>query len=134
MKNEGVNDMKTKIKAIGYGLWVMVALLVSAPAVAQSVSQQEPNAIQFQSTSVLQTSGSTYSSTPTLNEDGTVPSPSGPRRAPKPINDDSDWEDRKDDIGGGISTPVGDAVLPLCLFALAYVGIVALRRRRALKR
>ena len=123
--------MKTNIKVIGYGLWVMVALLVSAPAVAQSVSPQDPNTIEFQSTSALQTSGSSYSSTPTLNEDGTVPSPSGPRRAPKPINDDSDWETRSGDIGTGISTPVGDAVWPLCLFALAYVGIVALRRRKA---
>lgn len=123
--------MKTKIKAIGYGLWVMVALLVSAPTIAQSVSSQDPNAIQFQSTSALQTSGSTYSSTPTLNEDGTVPSPSGPRRAPKPINDDEDWGERESSIGTGISTPVGDAVWPLCLFALAYVGIVALRRRKA---
>ena len=126
--------MKKNIKVIGYMLWVMVALLVSAPAMAQSFSQQDPNTIQFQSTSTLQTSGSTYSSNPTLNEDGTAPSPTGPRRAPKPINDDDDWEYRMDDIGGGISTPIGDAVLPLMLMAMAYavysVARVYRRKRR----
>lgn len=119
--------------------WVMVALLVSVPTMAQSFSKQDPNATQFQSTSALQTSGSTYSSNPTLNEDGTAPSPSpsqpgGPRYAPKPINNDEDWKEREGSIGSGISTPIGDAVLPLTLLALAYIGFTALRRRKPAKR
>ena len=111
---------------------VLIATVFALPVMAQ-FEYNEPNA-QFQSTSGLKTSGSTYSSNPTLNEDGTAPSPTGPRRAPKPINDDDDWEYRMDDIGGGISTPIGDAVLPLMLMAMAYavysVARVYRRKRR----
>ena len=42
--------MKKNIKVIGYILWVMVALLVSAPTMAQAEAQQ-PNDNQFRSTS-----------------------------------------------------------------------------------
>ena len=125
--------MKKNIKVIGYILWVMVALLVSAPTMAQAEAQQ-PNDNQFRSTSTMVGSGSNYSATPTINASGTANAPTfgggGPRYAPKPINDDSDWEDRKDDIGGGISTPVGDAVLPLMLMAVAFAGVIYLRRRK----
>ena len=127
--------MKTNIKVIGYGLWVMVALLVSAPTMAQV--EQQPNDNQFRSTSTMVGSGSSYSANPTINAGGTAntPSlgggaPSGPRYAPKPINDDDDWEKREEYIGGGISTPVGDAVLPLALMAVAFAGVIYLRRRK----
>ena len=127
--------MKKNIKVIGYGLWVMVALLVSAPAMAQV--EQQPNDNQFRSTSTMVGSGSSYSANPTINAGGTAntPSfgggaPSGPRYAPKPINDDTDWEKREKDIGGGISTPIGDAVLPLLAFALMFCGYIAIRRKR----
>ena len=130
--------MKTNIKVIGYGLWVMVALLLSAPTMAQV--EQQPNDNQFRSTSTMVGSGSSYSANPTINAGGTAnaPSfgggaPSGPRYAPKPINDDTDWDRRatEDGIGRGISTPVGDAVLPLMLMALAFTGYIALRRKKS---
>ena len=129
--------MKKNIKVIGYGLWVMVALLLSAPTMAQV--EQQPNDNQFRSTSTMVGSGSSYSANPTINAGGTANapsfgggSPSGPRYAPKPINDDDDWEYRNehDGIGTGISTPVGDAVLPLLAFALMFSGYIAIRRKR----
>ena len=140
MKNERVIDMKTNIKVIGYGLWVMVALLVSAPTMAQV--EQQPNDNQFRSTSTMVGSGSSYSANPTINAGGTAnaPSfgggaPSGPRYAPKPISDDEYWEEHKEELGTGISTPVGDAVLPLALMAMAFAGVIYFRRKRsALKR
>ena len=116
-------------------LWVMVALLVSAPTMAQAEAQQ-PNDNQFRSTSTMVGSGSNYSATPTINAGGTANAPTfgggGPRYAPKPINNDDDWDRRADEdgIGRGISTPVGDAVLPLMLMAVAFAGVIYLRRRK----
>lgn len=113
---------------------MMIVVMVAAvmlPAMAQFSQQQQPNALQFQSTSTLQGSGSAYSSTPVLNEDGTANNPAaapvGPRRAPTPIS----TEEERKEAGGGLSTPIGDAVLPLMLMAAAGAGIIALRRRRA---
>ena len=117
---------------------VMVAA-VALPAMAGWITagnQQDPSKNQeaFQSTSTMQGSGSTYTANPVLNEDGTAAAPtersSGPRRAK--MGDD-------DDIGGYIVTPgktgseapIGDAVLPLMLMAVAGAGVIALRRRKA---
>ncbi len=85
----------------------------------------------FQSTSTLPSSGSSFSANPGLNEDGTatyegasyspaqVPNGSGPRKSGTP--------------GSGTNQqPLGDAVLPLLLLALAYLSTrVFLRRKRA---
>ena len=121
------------IKVIGYGLWVMVALLLSAPITAQE--WQSTSA--FQSTSTMTGSGSSYSSNPSLNANGTASAPAyGPRRAKM---DDGPSitidvppivvvDPEKDKI-----TPVGDAVLPMLLFAAGFAGVIALRRKRAVK-
>ena len=109
---------------------IMAVALVALPIMAQSFGEQEQPKAQFQSTSVMQTSGSVYASQPAINEDGTAynPSlaaqtqtqtPSGPRKvAPKD--------------GGETDFPIGDAVLPLMLMAMAFCGIVYYRRRKAL--
>ena len=99
----------------------MVALAL--PIVAQD----------WQSTSVMQGSGSAYSSQVTtvgaataVSEATTTDSysaakvPSGPRR----IEIYTPAEDEKP------NAPLGDAVLPLLLMAAAYIGIVAIRRKR----
>ena len=110
----------------------MAAALVALPTVAQSFGDQEQPKAQFQSTSVMQTSGSVYASQPAINADGTAynpaealqtttQTPSGPRKI-APVTPE------------GNATPIGDAVLPLTLIALAFCGIIALRRRRALNR
>lgn len=103
----------------------------------------------FQSTSSLPTSGSVYTTTPALNENGTVNEEaygvgrrnvSGPRRVGGPGS-----VGNEDDEGGGGSglnqesqndnsengSPIGDAVLPLLLCALAFCGVLYMRKRKA---
>ena len=110
-------------------MFVGVAL-VALPTMAQTFETQkieQPNAV-FQSTSALQGSGSQYSATPMLGADGTATldgavstpaqAPSGPRRT---ISNPDDSEEN----------PIGDAVLPLMLCALAFCGYIYLRRKRS---
>ena len=109
-------------------LIVIVMLAVFAlPAKAQQFNQYHgavaPQA-SFQSTSTMVGTGSSYSSNPMLNDDGTATyngasyspaeAPSGPKK-----------------VGGHAQegTPIGDAVLPLMLCALAY--LIFRTRKRA---
>lgn len=90
----------------------------------------EAPAAVFQSTSTLAGSGSAYCATPMLGEDGmamlegTSEDPKhaqgGIRRVVTPGNE-------------GNRQPLGDAVVPLMLLALAYAGYKVLARRKALK-
>ena len=104
---------------------LMAVALIALPTMAQ---QQE-----WQSTSAMQTSGSNY--TPQVNAIGAegayqmatttttdTYSPAGPRRV---IGDNQDPGHTEDE-----SSPIGDAMLPLMLCALAFGGVVAFRRRR----
>lgn len=85
----------------------------------------------FQSTSSMPGSGSEYSSNPTLNADGTAAyqgeanssskTNHQPRRAKK---------DENNPVIDGGDNPIGDAVLPLLLMALAFCGVVYYRRKR----
>ena len=93
-----------------------------------------PTAV-FQSTSTLAGSGSAYSATPMLDEDGTATlggasapakAPGGPRRIVNPDGDDDD------DTENG--TPIGDALLPLLLLACAYLCTRVFRKKHAMKR
>ena len=121
-----------RVKIIGNWLMVVGVLLVSVPATAQIIgaTQQEeqqafgasaPSAA-FQSTSALPASGSEYTSNPELNADGTAAyqgetySPAKAARRPGGV--------RKDGTPGqgGVKQPIGDAVLPLLLLALAFAG------------
>ena len=111
---------------------LMAVALVALPTMAQSFGgQEQPNNVAFQSTSTLTPSGSVYSPNPALNEDGTAYNPaatttqtsSGPRKAKH--------EDPV--VPEGDPTPLGDAVLPLMLCALAFCGVIYLRRRRICK-
>ena len=114
--------MKARIVMI-----IMAVALIALPTMAQ---QQE-----WQSTSSMQTSGSNY--TPQVNAVGATTAPSvatttesyspaatqGPNRAKK--------FDTGGDSGQGPS-PIGDAMVPLSLIALAFCGVVYFRRRKAL--
>ena len=94
----------------------------------------EAPAAVFQSTSTLAESGSAWSATPMLNADGTaydpLVSPSGPRKMR--MGDDEDEPAVIETPTG--KQPIGDAVLPLMIMALAFCGVVYLRRRKALNR
>jgi hypothetical protein len=122
-----MKDMKS-VKVIGYGLMVIGMLLVGMPVMAQ---QQE-----WRSTSAMQTSGSTYmpqvtavgatavgSMATTTESYSPAKAPShGPRKDFIDINNPGDQSDE---------FPVGDAVLPLMMMALAFAGVVYFRKRRA---
>jgi hypothetical protein len=100
-----------------------------------------PNAA-FRSTSTMSFTTGTEAEN-TLNANGTVNAGAygigknnvsgGPRRDPKSdsgINTPGDGEDDDDDENG---SPIGDAVLPLLLLALAYLSTRVLLKSRAVK-
>lgn len=119
-------------------MMIVAAALMVLPATAQFEKSQQMTgdapSVTFQSTSTMTGSGSTYSATPALNADGTASyngassASSGPRRAKK------DGTGSPSTPGQGDANnqfPLGDAVLPLMLMALAFGGVVAVRRRKA---
>lgn len=114
------------MKSIANKLLVLVmAAAIALPAMAQTIDAQKPNT-EFRSTSTMPASGSAYSSTPMFNANGTAEMgddagdgsahPGNPRRVGPPTPE-------------GPPTPVGDAAVPLMLFALAYAACVNVRRR-----
>ena len=114
---------------------IMAVALVALPTMAQKFKEHDQKSVQFQSTSTMAPVNSQYSAQPMLNEDGTAYNPSatpaktggGPRKSgslPSTPNTESAQD----------NTPVGDAVLPLMLMALAFCGVIYLRRRKALSR
>lgn len=91
----------------------------------QTMSTTVPS-VSFQSTSTMTASGSSYSSQPTIGSDGvatmgetyTSSQPAGgPRRIVTPS-------------AGEIQQPIGDALFPLLLFALAYGAWILTRRKK----
>ncbi len=116
--------MKTRIVMI-----IMVVALFALPTIAQ---QQE-----WQSTSAMQTSGSTY--TPQVNAVGATTvgemafitessspakAPSGPRRMGESSRNPGDVST------GSTESPIGDAMVPLLLMSFVFCGVIALRRKR----
>ena len=112
-----MNDMKRIVMII------MAVALIALPAMAQD----------WQSTSTMQGSGSTYSSQVTGvgaasvdNMATTTTDSYSPAKAPGPRksfgpNQDAGQTDP--------NSPVGDALIPLMLFACAYLIIRAMRRK-----
>lgn len=105
-------------------LLMVIAMVSFLSANAQGLAEQPE--IQMQSTSVMQGSGSTLPSAAVegvsmTNEQVASPTnaPSGPRRG-RP----GDWTDPYKD-------PLGDAMLPLALLAIAYgAGCMVYKRRK----
>lgn len=98
------------------------------------MAQQAPYTSEatFRSTSSMVLTGSAYSSNPTLNDNGmaTYDSPSrGPRRMKMDGDDDVVDEPTVIETPTG-KQPLGDAVVPLMLLALAYAGYKVLARRK----
>ena len=118
------------------------AALVALPTMAQSFGssrsvENDQQAAQsyttqpFRSTSAMQSTGSAYSANPTLNTDGTAYNPA---ETAEPVQGTRGPRKIGVETPTGDPTPLGDAVLPLMLMALAYLGVrVFFRRKRALK-
>ena len=102
--------------------------MVGALSINAQTLTEQPN-VQFQSTSTLQGSGSTYSANPSLNADGTAYNPAEALQSPAQAPSGPNKAKPKD--GTGNEYPLGDAVLPLMLMALAFGGVIYLRRRKA---
>ena len=127
---------KTEImKKIVLILTIALVAAFALPTKAQSFGAEQPNAT-FQSTSTMTGSGSTYSSNPSLNEDGTASyqgasySPAGPRKAKK------DGAGTPSTPGQGQQEnqfPLGDAMWPLLLLLGVYCGIMLIRRNKHVK-
>ena len=102
---------------------IVLMVLIAYPAFSQVA---EPS-MSFQSTSTMAPSGSTYSSTPVLNQDGTAFYNGAPSAPPKmnvgAMRKSGAFDDEDEDM------PLSDALLPLLLFALGY-GLFVLRRTR----
>ena len=103
-----------------------------------TVAQEWQSTSAFQSTSTMTGSGSSYSSNPTINDNGTASAPSyAPASGPRKIGG-------LPGTGGGSSmpdtskaqdnTPIGDAVLPMLLFAAVYMVYSAARVYRRKRR
>ena len=114
---------KMMIRAVG----VLIVCLLPLVAFAQQ---------DWQSTSALQGSGSSYSPQVTavgptdVNDMATTTEtnqsqPKGPSRAKK--------FDGGPDGGQSSESPLGDEVLPLLLMSLAFCGVVYMRRKRLAK-
>lgn len=120
-----MKDMKKTLKVMACGLWVMGVLLLSMPAMAQTM--------QFQSTSAMRGTGSIY--TPQVSEVGAITAPSqatttesySPAKAPGMRK----GFDTGAETGQSGESPIGDAVVPMIAFALVFCGVIALRRKRA---
>ena len=141
--SENYMDMKRLMMIL------MVAALVALPTMAQSFGskrsvEHDQQAVQsytttepFRSTSAMQSSGSVYSANPTLNEDGTVYNPSEAAysaRSQNGLRKTGSGTPTTPGEGTEGEQPLGDAVLPLMLMALAYMGVRFFRaRKRALK-
>ena len=104
---------------------IMVAVLVALPTMAQ---QQ-----QWQSTSTMQPSGSSLAPQVTavgatsVNDMATTTSSARANVGPRRSKDDPGEVTPFIDPG----SPIGDALLPLMLMALAFGGVIALRRKRS---
>ena len=124
------NIMKNIMKKLV--MIIMAVALIVLPTMAQD----------WQSTSTMQGTGSSY--TPQVTAVGAVSATEmatttesyspGRRRA---YDANGNWVPDSDDFGGGAETgesnqfPIGDAVLPMMLMSLAFVGVIYFRKRHA---
>ena len=108
---------------------IILAVAVALPTKAQMFGSSSAPVTAFQSTSTMVGSGSAYSSSPMLTENGLATysgAPSGPKRAPStPGTPSPPGQGEKEN-----QFPLGDGILPLMLLIGAYCGFVALRRRK----
>jgi hypothetical protein len=111
---------------------IILAVAVALPTTAQMFDAGSSPVIAFQSTSTMTGSGSAYSSSPTLDEDGMATysgASSGPRRvSSSPGTPTTPGAGEKEN-----QFPLGDGILPLMLMALLLGGWIALRQKKQIK-
>ena len=122
-----------KVQKIMSVMVLVVAIVL--PTKAQISGQMSTPVIAFRSTSMMAGSGSAYSSSPMLTENGLATysgAPSGPRRggagtpgAGTPTTPGAGEKENQ--------FPLGDAVLPMMLMAILFAAFITLRRRKKVK-
>ena len=117
--------MNTIVKKLSL---VALALAIMLPAMAQFGEDEQPHAV-FQSTSAMQLSGSAYSNVQTLNGDGMIYMAEQTAALSAPMNNNG--PNRIRPVVSPTDAPIGDAVLPLLLMALAFGAGIAVRKKRA---
>ena len=110
-------------------IMIMVAVLTALPTMGQILSEKQVS-IGFQSTSVMSGSGSAYTANPVLNEDGTASydGAEGTTRIGKIRRDPATPGTPSTPGAGGEQFPMGDAVLPLMMLAMAYMLVRRYRK------
>ena len=102
---------------------IMAVVLYALPTMAQNM--------EFRSTSTMQGTGNYVAPVTAVGATSAAASyspakaPGGPRK-----NNYNDLFDKGADTGQSSESPIGDAVLPLILMALAFGGFIAIRRRK----
>ena len=105
-----------------------MAAAFALPTMAQSAQEWQ--------TSTMQTSGSAYSSQVTAvgaasaASEATTTESYSPGRPGSIKRGYGDLFDTGADTGQSTESPIGDALLPLLLFAAAFIGVIYLRRKR----
>ena len=136
MKNE-VNRAQGAKKSMRYLLTVLATVSVLG-VYAQGLAQQEQTV--FQSTSTMSGSGSSYSSNPSLNSDGTASYT--PAQAPgRPGHIRRDGDPFGGETIGDVTnpnepgTPIGDVFWPLMLLACVYalMRVILINKRKIQK-
>ena len=122
--------MKTKIVMI-----IMAVVLYALPTMAQNM--------EFRSTSTMQGSGNyvapvtAVGATSAATSYSPAKAPGGPRKVEAIGGEGGSGGSGGSGLvnpgDGDPGSPIGDAVLPLTLMALAFCGVVYLRRKKALK-
>ena len=109
------------VKVIGYGLWVIGMLLVSMPTMAQ----------EWESTSSMQGSGSAYSSQVTAvgaTQAADMGTTTSANQAPGRPGSIRRGFDTGGETGKSTESPIGEPWV-LAIFAAAFAGVIALRRK-----
>ena len=105
------------------------------PAYISQTGAQMPTATMGSTGSAMMQSGSALpmaavSGTTMANDNA----PGGPKRAKKDVGGGGSTDDGDEDPDvPGEPMPIGDAVLPLMLMAMLFAGVIAVRKKRAVK-
>lgn len=129
--------MKKNLKKLSLVVMaVLMALTVTAQTYQSSaMGQDKAQSTSFKSTATMPSSGSSYSANPTINANGQAvfggsESPAaGPRRVKM---DGTGTPGTPSTPGQGSQEnqfPIGDATLPMALFAMVFAMVIAVRRR-----
>ena len=112
--------MKTMInKFILTTIVLALTLPLMASTPSYTIGDQAPT-IAFRSTSTMVGSGSTFASTPTLNENGMAYAPYSPATSAAPRHAKNFGPNPDEELDETDKVPIGDELIPLLIIAAIY--------------